>query len=298
MSQGTPTESTFPEITRPGHPTPRPTITTLATVVGVKHGISLPPFGELSDPVVVADLAVRAERAGWDGGFVWDHVMRPAEETEVIGSPTVSLAAIAQATSRVRFGAMVTPITRRRPQVFARETVSLDRLSGGRLIVGLGLGVDRGGELSAFGEVDEPREMGRRLDAGVEFLLGAWSGEYFSREEEPFAHGEVRFLPTPFQQPHPPIWFAARGTGKPVRRAARFGQGLDLIGLDRDGVDEAASIVREQRGSLDGFDFVCPVDPGSDGAQWADSPVTWCMHEFASPPDVARIEQVVADGPG
>ena len=273
-------------------------IRSVATVEVMRHGISLPPFGELAEPAVVAELAVAAEQAGWDGVFVWDHVMRPADETEIIGSPTVTLAAIAAATSRVRFGAMVTPITRRRPQVFARETVALDRLSGGRLVVGLGLGVDRGGELSAFGEETEPREMGRRLDAGVEFLLGAWSGEPFSRGDEPFAHGEVRFLPRPVQEPHPPLWFAARGTGKPVQRAARFGQGLDLIGLDRDGVERAASIVREVRGGLDGFDIVCPVDPGSDGSEWADSPVTWCMHEFSSPPDVGQVDQIVRAGPG
>ncbi|MCB0966657.1 MAG: LLM class flavin-dependent oxidoreductase, partial [Ilumatobacter sp.] len=74
----------------------------------MRHGISLPPFGELAEPAVVAELAVAAEQAGWDGVFVWDHVMRPADETEIIGSPTVTLAAIAAATSRVRFGAMVT----------------------------------------------------------------------------------------------------------------------------------------------------------------------------------------------
>ena len=264
----------------------------------MRHGISLPPFGELSDPARVAETAATAERRGWDGVFVWDHVMRPPDETELIGSTTVTLAAIATATTTIRFGAMVTPITRRRPQVFARETVALDRLSGGRLIVGLGLGVDRGGELSAFGEETDPRAMARRLEAGAEFLLGAWSGERFAREDEPFRHGEVRFLPGPVQQPHPPIWFASRGTAdRPVERAARLGQGLDLLGVDAERVREIGELVRSVRGSLDGFDLVCAVEPGTPGDEWSDTPVTWAMHEFPSPPDVEAIEEIVLAGP-
>jgi alkanesulfonate monooxygenase SsuD/methylene tetrahydromethanopterin reductase-like flavin-dependent oxidoreductase (luciferase family) len=268
------------------------------TVRRVRHGLSLPPFGELSDPTVVAELAALAESRGWDGAFVWDHLMRPPEETELIGSPTVTLAAIAAATTSIRFGAMVTPITRRRPQVFARETVALDRLSDGRLIVGLGLGVDRGGELSAFGEVTDPVELGRRLDAGAEFLVAAWSGVPFRRDDEPFRHGKVRFLPPPVQQPHPPIWFAARGSApRPVRRAARLGQGLYLIKVGPDRVRDVAATITAERGSLDGFDIVCSVAAGSAGDEWADTPVTWAMHTFDSPPDVSLIRRIVDAGP-
>jgi alkanesulfonate monooxygenase SsuD/methylene tetrahydromethanopterin reductase-like flavin-dependent oxidoreductase (luciferase family) len=270
----------------------------VATVAGVRHGISIPPYEELSDPNVVARLAVAAERSGWDGVFVWDHVMRPPEETELIGSATVSLAAIAAATSTIRFGAMVTPLTRRRPQVFARETAALDRMSSGRLIVGLGLGVDRGGELSKFGEETEPREMARRLEAGAEFLIAAWSGEPFARAEEPFAHDDVRFLPRPVQRPHPPIWFAARGEAdRPVRRAARLGQGIDLVEASADRVREVADLIASIRGDLEGFDIVCPVEPGTAGDEWTDTPVSWCMHEFESPPDLGVIERVIDAGP-
>lgn len=264
----------------------------------VRHGLSLPPFGELSDPAAVADLAVLAESRGWDGVFVWDHLMRPTEETELIGSPTVTLSAIAAATSSIRFGAMVTPITRRRPQVFARETVALDRLSDGRLIVGLGLGIDRGGELSAFGEETDPVELGRRLDAGAEFLVAAWSGKSFVRDDEPFRHGEVRFLPPPLQQPHPPIWFAARGSAnRPVRRAARLGQGLYLIEVEPDRVREVAATIAAERGSLDGFDIICSVAGDTAGDEWTDTPVTWAMHTFGSPPDVSTIRRIVDAGP-
>lgn len=259
----------------------------------------MPPFGDLSDPGAVADLAADAERAGWDGVFVWDHLMRDPDETEVIGSTTVTLAAIAAATSRIRFGAMVTPITRRRPQVLARELTALDHLSHGRLIVGLGLGVDRGGELSKFGEPTEPAELGRRLTAGAEFLVGAWSGEPFRRDDPPFAHDDVRFLPRPVQRPHPPLWFAARGTAdRPIRRAIRLGQGLDLVGVTPDRVRAVAELVGAERpAGLDGFDLVVPVDPGTDGSEWADTPATWGMHEFPSPPDVATVERVIAAGP-
>lgn len=266
----------------------------------LRHGVSVPPFAELSEPAVVADLAVRAERAGWDGCFVWDHLMRDADETEIIGSTSVTLAAIASATRTIRFGAMVTPVTRRRPQVLSRELTALDRLSGGRLIVGLGLGVDRGGELSKFGEATEPRELGRRLDAGAEFLVQAWSGDWFERADGPFAHGPVRFLPRPVQRPHPPIWFAARGTAnKPVRRAIRLGQGLDLVGVTPDRVHEVAELVATERADgLNGFDLVCPVTLGSgDPDEWRGTPATWLMHEYPSPPDLAAIERAIDDGP-
>jgi Luciferase-like monooxygenase len=105
-----------------------------------------------NDPVAVARLAAEAEEAGWHGVFVWDHLRWRAPVRQV-ADPWITLAAIATATERMRLGPMVTPLARRRPAKVARETATLDRLSDGRLTLGVGLGSDRfGGELSMTGE--------------------------------------------------------------------------------------------------------------------------------------------------
>src|SRR3954470_1112268 len=122
-----------------------------------KRGIFLAPFDELADAGKVARLAARAEEHGWDGFFVWDHI-RYSAPTRGVADPWVVLAAIACATERLTIGPMVTPVSRRRSHKLAREAVTLDRLSGGRLVLGVGLGSDFHGEFEDFGEVSAPRE--------------------------------------------------------------------------------------------------------------------------------------------
>src|SRR6266542_403809 len=118
----------------------------------LRSALWLPTFDELADPAIVARLAAEAEEAGWHGVFVWDNLLWPAPVRQV-ADPWITLAAIATATERLRLGPMVTPLARRRPTKVARETATLDRLSGGRLTLGVGLGSDRfAHELSATGE--------------------------------------------------------------------------------------------------------------------------------------------------
>src|ERR671914_1974844 len=104
--------------------------------VTVRRAIFVAPFEELSEPALAAELAARAERQGWDGFFVWDHVAY-SEPVRALADPWVTLAAVALRTERVKIGPLVTPIPRRRPHQLARETGTLDRLSGGRLILGV-----------------------------------------------------------------------------------------------------------------------------------------------------------------
>jgi alkanesulfonate monooxygenase SsuD/methylene tetrahydromethanopterin reductase-like flavin-dependent oxidoreductase (luciferase family) len=130
----------------------------------MRSGLFLPLFGELADPALVARLASAAEEAGWHGVFVWDHV-RWREPVADVADPWITLAAIATATERVRIGPMVTPLARRRPVKIARETATLDRLSDGRLTLGVGLGNDQAGrELSITGEETDDRRRARMLD--------------------------------------------------------------------------------------------------------------------------------------
>ena len=123
--------------------------------MAAKRGIFVAPFDELSDPRIMTALAKDAEARGWDGFFVWDHVnYRPP--TEAVADPWVTMSAIASATERIRIGPMVTPLSRRRVQKVARETATLDLLSGGRLTFGIGLGSHNNGELEPFGEAVDP----------------------------------------------------------------------------------------------------------------------------------------------
>ena len=108
-----------------------------ANVETMRSALWLPLFDGLADPVVVARLAAEAEEAGWHGVFVWDHLSWRAPVRQV-ADPWITLAAIAAATEHLRLGPMVTPLARRRPAKIARETATLDVLSGGRLTLGAG----------------------------------------------------------------------------------------------------------------------------------------------------------------
>src|SRR3954447_26559286 len=116
----------------------------------MRFAINTPNFDIFADPRVLANLAREAEAAGWDGFFIWDHI--GADWPPPIGDPWIQLAAMASATTRIKLGPLVTPIPRRRPWKLSREAVSLDQLSNGRLILGVGIGSDSGREYSAYGE--------------------------------------------------------------------------------------------------------------------------------------------------
>jgi alkanesulfonate monooxygenase SsuD/methylene tetrahydromethanopterin reductase-like flavin-dependent oxidoreductase (luciferase family) len=187
----------------------------------VRFAIDLPNFGEYSDPHVLAELARASEDAGWDGCFIWDHIQ--VERSVPVADPWVALAAMALVTRRIRIGPLVTPLFRRHPWKVARETVTLDHLSGGRLTLGVGLGSDMFGEISAFdGPVDD-RRRAEMLDESLAIVTGLWSGESFSFNGKHFRVNNARFLPTPLQFPRIPIWIAGSWPKKlPFQRAASY----------------------------------------------------------------------------
>jgi alkanesulfonate monooxygenase SsuD/methylene tetrahydromethanopterin reductase-like flavin-dependent oxidoreductase (luciferase family) len=155
------------------------------------------------DPRTVADLAALAEDHGWDGVFTWDAVAIGAMDTF---DPWVVMAAMAMRTKRVKLGAIVTPPSRRRPWKLAREAMTLDRLSKGRLVLPVGLGaIDDAG----FGMVGEPtatRERAELLDESLAILTGLWTGKPFAFDGAHYRFDEMTFRPTPIQKPRIPIW--------------------------------------------------------------------------------------------
>src|SRR3954471_19213984 len=138
----------------------------MISTVTTRRGLFVAPFDALADPRVVGDLAATAEAAGWDGFFVWDH-LQYGERVSAIADVWTCCAAVAMRTEKLVFGPMVTPRARRRPQVLARQAASLAELSGGRFVLGLGLGDDWVGEFSAFGDEPHPKGGGGKHDGGV-----------------------------------------------------------------------------------------------------------------------------------
>jgi len=209
--------------------------------ISTRSALWLPLFQDLADPIVVARLAADAEAAGWHGLFVWDRLSWPAPVRQV-ADPWITLAAVAITTQRLRLGPMVTPAARRRPGKLARETVTLDRLSGGRFTLGIGLGSDHyGSELSRTGEQTDDRRRGNMLNEAMDILTAAWSGEPIHHRGEHFTVDGIRFLPRPIQQPRVPVWVAGYpGRVRPLRRAVRY-DGFFRIDLEHP--DQLAEIV-------------------------------------------------------
>jgi alkanesulfonate monooxygenase SsuD/methylene tetrahydromethanopterin reductase-like flavin-dependent oxidoreductase (luciferase family) len=270
----------------------------------MRSGLFLPLFDELADPAVVARLSAEAEAAGWHGVFVWDN-LRFVEPVVDVADPWIMLAAMATATRRIRLGPMVTPLARRRPVKVARETATLDRLSDGRLTLGVGLGSDRfASEYSITGEELDDRRRASMLDESLEILAAAWSGEPVRHRGEHYTVDGMRFLPRPVQRPGVPVWVAGYyGKPRPMRRAARY-QGFFPLALDRpehvaEIVADLAALRREAgRDPTEPYDVVVALPPGSDPAPFFAAGATWWLVEF--PWDALSIDQVravISDGP-
>jgi alkanesulfonate monooxygenase SsuD/methylene tetrahydromethanopterin reductase-like flavin-dependent oxidoreductase (luciferase family) len=276
----------------------------------VKHGIFLPPFDEMSDPRRAGALAAEAEHAGWDGVFVWDHML--AEPGMAVADPWIVMAAIAMSTTRLRTGPMVTPLARRRPWVLARQIASLDILSGGRLTVGVGLGDDGWQEFSSFGDEVSARRRGEMLDESLQILQGLLSGDPVDFDGEHFSVHAPAFLPKPVQDPVP-IWAAVRWPHrKPLARAARLpgcfpifaGSGqLPAPPLTADLTELRAAL--GELGARPGHDLAVRVAlhrlPESERAETVAAldaaGVTWLLEAFAPGHDAAQIEAWVRSGP-
>jgi alkanesulfonate monooxygenase SsuD/methylene tetrahydromethanopterin reductase-like flavin-dependent oxidoreductase (luciferase family) len=188
----------------------------------MRSALFLPIFDDLANPRVLVQLAVGAEDAGWDGMFLWDHV-RWREPVRAAADPWIALTAMAATTSRIRIGPMVTPLARRRPAKVARETASLDVLSGGRLTLGVGIGSDEfGHEYSITGEDVDDKTRAEKLDESLEILEAAWSGEEVRHRGRHYTVDGMRFLPRPVQRPGVPVWVGATAA-RSSRYAARPG---------------------------------------------------------------------------
>jgi alkanesulfonate monooxygenase SsuD/methylene tetrahydromethanopterin reductase-like flavin-dependent oxidoreductase (luciferase family) len=275
----------------------------------VRFGLFLPPFAEFAEPQRVLALSKRAEDAGWDGLFLWDHML--AAPGMAVADPWVMMAAVAAVTSRIRVGALVTPLPRRRPWVLSRQMATLDQLSDGRLIGGIGLGDDGWSEFSSFGEAVDPIVRGQMLDEALELVQRFFTGEPVSYTGRHYVVHSQALLPKPRQAPLP-IWGACRWPNrKPLARIAKLQGCFPIFATSGALPPPDPADIRELRGALTdlGADPAIDIavrcalsleDPAGvpdNVAALEQSGVTWMLEGFppGEPPD--RVMSVVSEGP-
>jgi len=256
------------------------------------YGIYVPNFGDETTVRTLATLAREAEQAGWDGFFIWDHILYRTSQPLPMVDPWIALTAMAMTTERIRIGTTVTPIPRRHPWKLARETVSLDHLSGGRLILGVGLGDPPEAEFAHFGEEADNRIRAAKLDEGLDVLVGLWSGKAFRYQGKHYQVQKTVFLPPALQVPRIPIWVAGFWPNKaPFRRAARWDGVIPLKHggpLKPNDVRDMLAYINEHRSSITAFDIVkISSTPGDDimkGVKmvtpYAEVGVTWWLESL------------------
>jgi len=231
----------------------------------MRYSVNVPNFGEFVAPGVFAEVARRAEEAGWDALLVWDHVVEQKDLRREIADPWILLTTAALATSRIRLGTAITPVARRRPSKLAREVATLDRLTGGRMVLGAGLGAPVDDEYASFGDTTDIRVLAERLDEGLHALALLWSGEPVTYRGNQITIDDVAFLPTPVQRPRVPIWVGGVWPNKPpMRRAARWDGAIPAMA---GGIEAARPPEVRQVRDLVGFLRGCRAENGL-----ADSP--------------------------
>jgi alkanesulfonate monooxygenase SsuD/methylene tetrahydromethanopterin reductase-like flavin-dependent oxidoreductase (luciferase family) len=284
----------------------------------MQYALALPNGGECGDPRILADLAALAEESGWDALFLEDYIGYTNNEYYSIpGAPTydpwVALAAMALRTERMRLGTSVTPLPRRRPWKLAREALTLDHLSNGRLILGVGSGDINDPGFRQVGEVLDAKQRAEMLDECLDILAGLWSGQPFSYAGKHYTIDNVTFLPVPVQSPRIPIWVGGIWPNPgPTRRAARW-DGACMYRQPTDGSwqDMTAADITALRTAVLGLRATdAPFDIAVGGRQrssdWeqdralirsvAEAGATWCG-EWVPAADLATMRTAISRGP-
>jgi hypothetical protein len=270
----------------------------------LKFGVTLPNLGVRCDARTLAELAYHAEQSGWDGVFVWDSLYQDLQDPRYqdVYDPWITLSAIAMRTERVRIGTMVTPIARRRPWKLARETVTLDHLSNGRVTLPVGLGAVGHGAFSKLGEAGDRKTRAKMLDEGLRVLTGLWTGKPFTFNGHYYHVDDVTFLPKPLQQPRIPIWVVgAWPREKSMDRAIRF-DGILPTKMNSDGstnhmtpadIREMKTFISKNRGTITTYDIVMEGHSSGEDPDkalekvgpYADAGVSWWLEAVWDTPD-------------
>ena len=226
----------------------------------LKHGLYIPNFGKSSYPKTLVHAAIEAEKHGWDGFFLWDHLVEWEKRVPISDSFT-TLAAIAVKTSRIKLGTTLTPLPRLKPWIAARQTATLDQLSNGRLVLGVGLGAKESCDYSRFRESEDNKILAEKLDESLEIITGLWSGKPYSHRGKHYKVGRTTFLPVPKQKPRIPIWVGGFWPREgPFKRAARWDGVIPLVLPERvpqpNDIQEILAYIIRKRTQTSPFDMV------------------------------------------
>ena len=259
----------------------------------MRHAVNLPPFAPAS---TLVELAVDAEAAGWDGVFFWDHLTWVPEFRLDVFDPWVLLGAVAVRTERVTLGTMVTPLARRRPWKVAKELTTLDHLSGGRAVLGVGLGVPAHADFGAFGEPEAARHRATVLDEGLTVLDGLLRGPVEHDGEHFHVHTDL--LPRPVQRPRPRIWVAGEMPHRrPLERATRW-DGFAPLALDGALTPEALAGYLDGVERPAGWDVVVARAGEATAADYEQAGATWLVDGIFPQPDwIDTLRAAIRRGP-
>ena len=276
----------------------------------MKFGLMLPNKGHpYGNPQLLLELAVQAEQAGWEGFFMWDHIGGDHDFPAV--DPWVCLGAIASHTQHMYLGTMVTPLSRRRPWKVTREIVTLDHLSRGRAVLGVGLGDLVNKDFKAFGEMGGPRTRAAMLDESLAIIAGLQSGARFNFSGKHYQVKDELFLPVAVQTPRVPVWVAAHWAFKrPLQRAARWDGVLprqwSAGPITPQVIREIAAYIARRRTADTPFDIIkYGQTEGKDlaheramAAEFSAAGATWWIEEiYAGRGPLEKIQARIAAGP-
>jgi alkanesulfonate monooxygenase SsuD/methylene tetrahydromethanopterin reductase-like flavin-dependent oxidoreductase (luciferase family) len=256
----------------------------------MQYAIDIAPLGEFADPAAIIRLARAAEASGWDGLSIWDST--GVSMGTVAPDPFVALAGVATATERLRLILSVVVLPRRRAQLVVQSVGTLDRLSEGRVVLGVGAGGDPG-DLDAFGDGAQAAVRVAQMDAALAVIDPWLRGEPAALDVA--GATPVTLGPRPVQLPRPPIWIGGMRPGA-LRRAARW-DGWIAIALSDDGSEmtltpaalaEMVDRVRSERdalGRMEMFDVAVlgrssPTEVGTAEA-FADAGATWWLESLS-----------------
>jgi alkanesulfonate monooxygenase SsuD/methylene tetrahydromethanopterin reductase-like flavin-dependent oxidoreductase (luciferase family) len=292
----------------------------------MRFGVTLPNLGIPGGPGALADLGQEAEEAGWHGVFVWDCVWSPdwdahfREDAERAATwdPWVVLAVLASRTTRVRLGTMVTPPARRRPWKLAHETTTLDRLSGGRMVLPVSLGWGPDGAFAKVSEERDRRRRAERLDEALDVLAGLWSGRPVTFRGRHYDVEDLT-LPAAVQQPRVPVWVVgAWPRPRSMARAVRWdgvipatlsAHGSEWGAPSAEEVASVAAYVGERRVPSHSYDIVVEGNTSRDPEKarakvepFLEAGATWWLEGvwtflYDAPSSVDRMRSRIRAGP-